>query len=279
MLKLLKVAVFLLAVGIPAAAQAEDKPAVGAEAPEVPAAEPPKPWTQADVDKAIMVVDDRQRNSGDYKTLSYIERKERNKNDVVFEAVVYRRDADQKLMILMLQPKAERGKGYLRIDKNLWMYDPGTGKWDRRTERERIGGTDSRRADFDQSRLHEEYVASYMGLEKLGKFDVHKVNLEARKGVDVAYPKLLLWISAASGNVMKRQEFAASAKLMRTSYTPKWVKKFSPSKGSEIWSPKEIRIFDEVEKGNSTAILLKEQDLRSLQANLFTKAWLESQSR
>ena len=46
-------------------------------------------------------------------------------------------------MILFTKPKASQGKGYLRLDKNLWFYDPSVGKWERRTERERIGGTDS----------------------------------------------------------------------------------------------------------------------------------------
>ncbi len=249
------------------------------EAEDKPVGEGTKPLSPEEALKAIKAVDDRQRNSGDYKTLVYIERKEKSKNDVVFEAVVYRRDADDKLMILFLQPKAERGKGYLRIDKNLWMYDPTVGKWERRTEREKIGGTDSRRADFDESRLAEEYTINYNGVEKLGKFEVHKLTLDVKKGIDVAYPRIALWLSAGSGNVLKRQEFAASGKLMRTTYTPKWAKKYSESKKADVWTPKEIRIFDEVEKGNSTIILLKDQDLRSLQANLFTKAWLESQSR
>jgi hypothetical protein len=116
-------------------------------------------------------------------------------------------------------------------------------------------------------------------VEKLGKFHVHALTLDAKKGVDVAYPKLNLKVSAESGNVLKKQEYAASGKLMRTTYTPKWAKKYSESKKADVWSPKEIRIFDEIEKGNNTIILLKEQDLRPLQANLFTKAWLESQSR
>jgi outer membrane lipoprotein-sorting protein len=249
------------------------------EAEEAPAAEAVAPLTAAQIKQMLTVIDDRQRNSGDYKTLVYIERKERNKNDVVLEAVVYRRDADDKLMILFLQPKAERGKGYLRIDKNLWSYDPSVGKWERRTEREKIGGTDSRRADFDESRLADEYDATYGGVEKLGKFQAHKLTLIAKKGVDVAYNKQVIWVSAASGNILKRQEYAASGKLMRTSFTPKWAKKFSESKKAEVWTPKEIRIFDEVEKGNSTIILMKDMDLRPLQANLFTKAWLESQSR
>jgi len=90
--------------------------------------------------KLLATIDDRQTNGGDYKTLAYIEQKQHGKDDLLYEAVVYRRDADDKLMILFLKPKAEAGKGYLRLDKNLFMYDPSVGKWERRTERERIGG-------------------------------------------------------------------------------------------------------------------------------------------
>ena len=55
-----------------------------------------------------------------------------------------------------------------------------------------------------------------------------------------------------------------SGRLMRTLYYPKWQKLFSESKGSDVWYPQEIRIYDEVEKANSTVILIKSVDLRSL---------------
>jgi outer membrane lipoprotein-sorting protein len=276
----------LLLSSVPALAQTP-QPAQSPPPPAAASAEAePAPLTPAEALKLVAELDDRQRNSGDYRTNVYIERKERNKNDVVFDATVFRRDADDKLMILFQAPKSEKGKGYLRVDKNLWMYDPTTGKWERRTEREKIGGTDSRRADFDESRLAEEYTIKYEKADKLGTKWTHKLTLTLKKGVDAAYAQLVLWLSTESGNTLKKQEYAESGKLMRTTYTPKWVKKFSPSKAErygkdkgDVWTPKEIRIFDEVEKGNSTTILLKEQDLNSLPANLFTKAWLESQSR
>ena len=44
-------------------------------------------------------------------------------------------------------------------------------------------------------------------------------------------------------------------------------------------NPHCLILFDEVEKGTSTTIVLRELDLRSLPANIFTKAWLESKSR
>ena len=111
-------------------------------------AAPTTPLSEPQMVEILKTIDDRQRNSGDYTALAYIEQKERDKDDLLYEAVIYRRDDDDKLMILFTRPKAEAGKGYLRLDKNLFFYDPSVGKWERRTERERIGGTDSNRADF-----------------------------------------------------------------------------------------------------------------------------------
>jgi outer membrane lipoprotein-sorting protein len=229
--------------------------------------------------KLLLEIDDRQRNGGDYKSLIYLEQKEKDKADVVREVLVYRRDADDKLMLLFSKPKSEEGKGILRLDKNLWTYDPGTGKWDRTTERERIGGTNTRRSDFDESRLAEEFEPSFGGEEKLGKFDTLVLDLKVKDGIDVAYPVLKLWIDKTTHNILKRQEYALSGKLARTSYYPKWQKLFSESKNAELWFPGEIRIFDEIEKSNSTLVLFKAVDLHSLDQNLFTKAWLESKSR
>ena len=133
-------------------------------------------------------------------------------------------------MFLFTKPKAEAGKGYLRIEKNLWLYDPATGRWERRTERERIGGTNTRRGDLDESRLVAEYDAKWEGDEKLGVYAVHKLLLTAKPGVDVAFPVVRLWVDQATLNILKRQELALSGRLMRTVYQPRWRKIFSPSK-------------------------------------------------
>ncbi|MEW6433501.1 MAG: outer membrane lipoprotein-sorting protein [Myxococcota bacterium] len=224
-------------------------------------------------------LDDRQRSSGDYKALCYVEQKEKEKADVVRELLIFRRDADDKLMLLFTKPKSEEGKGYLRLDKNLWSYDPNSGKWDRATERERIGGTNSRRSDFDESRMVEEYDPKFDGEEKLGKYETVRIELNAKKGVDVAYPVVKLWVDKANHNILKRQEFALSGRLMRTAYYPKWQKLYSESKKGDVWFPGEIRIFDEVEKSNSTLVIFRSVDLSALDQNMFTKAWLESKSR
>lgn len=235
--------------------------------------------TPAELEQVIRTIDERQRNAGDWKALAYMEDKEKGKTDVVYELLVYRRDADDKQMFLFTKPRSEAGKGYLRLDKNLWFYDPSVGRWERRTERERIGGTNTRRGDLDESRLAEEYDAAWEADEKLGVYEVHRILLTAKPGVDVAFPRMRIWVDKANLNILKQQDFALSGKLMRTSYYPRWKKVYSESKKGDVWYPEEMRLFDEIEKSNSTLILIKEIDLRPLPENIFTKAWLESKSR
>jgi hypothetical protein len=234
---------------------------------------------QAAMTEILHGIDVRVRSSGDYKALVYIEQRERDNPDVAREAIVYRRDADAKLMILLTKPKSDAGQGYLRVDKNLWFYDPGVGRWERRTDRERIAGTDSRRQDFDQSDLAHEYDPEYLGEEKLGAFKVWHLKLKGKPGKDLAYPLVEFWVDEETGNDLKRQDFALSGRLMRTSYSPKWEKLYSESKKADLWYRKEIRIYDEVDKANSTLVVIQSVDLHPLEENIFTKAWLESKSR
>lgn len=238
-----------------------------------------KTLSQSEVDELIKLIDDRQRNSGDYKSLCFVKETQTNKEPRLFQAMVYRRDEDDKFMILFTKPKEEAGKAYLKIDKNLWSFEPGTGKWERRTEREKLAGTNSRRSDFDESRLTEEYTGKFEGTDKLGTYDVYKLKLTVKEGIDVAYPILVFWVDQKDKNILKREEYALSGKLMRTSYYPKWDQKYSESKKGNVWIPQEIRIFDELEKGNSTIVAIRETDLNKLEQNMFTKAWIESKSK
>ena len=127
--------------------------------------------------------------------------------------------------------------------------------------------------------MAEEYAPTYVADEKLGRFGVHHIKLTAKKNADVAYPIVEAWLDKKTGNLLKIQQFALSGKLMRTTYYPKWKRKYSESKGEPVYYPKEIRIFDEVQKGNRTTVVIKNIDFNPLDKNMFTKAWLESKTR
>lgn len=246
--------------------------------------------TDEEAKKVVNVVDEKQRNSGDYASTVVIEEWEKKKGaeastkepyelKKAFEARIYRRDEDDQLIILFSKPKAEAGKGYLRKEKTLLLYEPSLGKWERQTERASIGGTGSRREDFDESRLTEEYTSKWIADEKLGKFDVHRIKLTAKPGLDVGSPGLELWIDKATLNILKREEFALSGKLLRRALYPAWEKRFSRSKGSDVYVPKEIYAYDLLDNEKLTKVKLQDVNLDSLVKNMFTKAWIETQSR
>lgn len=243
-----------------------------------------EPLDQASMLKLLRELDERQRNTGDYKAVALIDQKRQGKEELVYQAAIYRRDAKDKMVILFLKPKSEAGKGYLRINKNLLMYDPSVGKWERRTERESIGGTTSRRRDFDASSFADEYTPTYVKQEALGRFQVHHMRLKVKAGKDVAYPVVDIWVDTKTQNLLKIQEFALSGKLMRTSYYPKWSRHELPKDRQKpgkthVYVPQQIRIFDEVEKGNQTTIVTMSVELQTLPDTIFSKGWLESKSR
>ena len=227
----------------------------------------------------VALIDSRQNNVGDYNSTAFLDQKQKHGGSKAVEAEIYRRDKDETLMIVFTKPKTEAGKGYLRVDKNLFSYDPTLGKWDRQTDRVAIAGTDSRRADFDASRLAKEYTAEYVKDEVLGKIPTYQLKLTAKSGLDVVAPILLLWVDKESKNLLKRQEKAQSGKLLRTIYFPAWDQVYSKQKEADLYVIKEMRVFDEVEKGNSTTVLIKNVRLKPLEKNIFTKAWLESRSK
>jgi hypothetical protein len=234
--------------------------------------------TPDEVRKVVAEVDERQRAVGDFKAHAFITQKQKGREDIAWESVFYRRGADNKFMFLVLGPRTEAGQGYLRIDNNLWLYSPRTGKWERVTERDRILGTEGRRQDFDESTLSEDYDAQFVANDKVGKFATWRIKLTAKAGKDLAWPTLELQVDQASRNVLKRQEFSLSGKLMRTTLFPKWLKMQTPG-GKDVWYAEQIYLFDEVEKGNQSVIKLAAVDLSDLPKNMFTKAWLESKSR
>ena len=88
-----------------------------------------------------------------------------------------------------------------------------------------------------------------------------------------------LWLDKETNNILKQQDSSASGKVLRTLYYPKWETLARPNGNGSVSFPREIRIYDELSKGNQTIIVIQKVELKDLPDNLFTKAWLESKSR
>ena len=95
---------------------------------------------------------------------------------------------------------------------------------------------------------------TYEGEEKLGKFDVHKLTLKAKPGVDVAYPV----VQAVGGQGDRQHPQAPGVRALRPADAHRATTRSGRSSSAsrrrrDVWFPQEIRFYDEVEKANSTA--------------------------
>jgi hypothetical protein len=198
---------------------------------------------------------------------------------VLYALDVYRKSTDAQWVLLFSQPSTEKGKGYMRLQDHILLYDPLIGKWERRTHREHMAGTHSVRSDFDETHWQEEYTPSVVGEEQLGVYHTVKLMLKPKEGADVAYPLSYVWIDTHTFHVLKRQDMGSSGALMRTLYYPQWGEVWSGAKKSMVHYPKEIRIFDALEPHRQTSVVIDSFVVAPVAATVFTKPWMESQSR
>ena len=128
---------------------------------------------------------------------------------------MFRRDDDDQFVILILQPEAQKGQGYLQVDENVWFYDPESRKFEKSTLRENIQDSDTQNSDLDRSSLSEDYDVVDYSEGKLGSFDVWELDLQANN-TDVSYDKLKLWVRKDREIVLKEENYTDNGRLMRT---------------------------------------------------------------
>lgn len=225
-------------------------------------------------------VDDAQTRGGSFKMTFFMVNQQGDAPAIAREGSVFGMldSTDDRLVILFSKPKTEQGTGYLRIEENLWSYDASVGRWERRTERDRIAGTDSRREDFEAPELAKKYVATYEGESQLGTFKTYTLLLKVKPGVDVAFPMKRIWVAQDSCNLLKELDYSLSGKLVRSAVYPKWQKAYSEAKKGDVSYASEMR-FDDAETHGKTFVTVRSMALQKVEMNVFTKAWFEGQSR
>jgi outer membrane lipoprotein-sorting protein len=195
------------------------------------------------------------------------------------DAVVFRRDSEDKYLILILAPDTDRGKGYLKIGDNLWFYDPIPRKYVFTSSKDRFRNSNARNSDFTRSTFASDYDVSNASQEKLGVFDCTVLQLKANNN-EVTFPFVKLWISADS-LVRKTEDYSLSGQLLRTLLIPTY-------QGiGDRFVPRTIVIIDNLKGktidgkfvGDRTQITISKPSLAKLPDNLFTKAYLEKVSR
>jgi len=69
----------------------------------------------------------------DYSAVFTIVTQKPEEKDAVIQVKLFRRDDHDQLVWIMLKPEAQKGQGFLKVDENIWMYDPESGKFSHST--------------------------------------------------------------------------------------------------------------------------------------------------
>lgn len=192
-------------------------------------------------------------------------------NSVVV-ARVFRRDREEKMTILITDPPALRGQGYIQIGDSLWFYDPESREFAFSSFKESFQDSDAQNSDFTRSSLRGDYRVVEYEEGRLGRFDVWVVTLDA---VDNRVPiaRRKLWIRKDNFLILKAQDYSVSRRLLRTLLFPAY------QSVSGRLLPSRFVIEDNLRTGEKTQITMEEVSLAPIPDSVFRREYLERVSR
>lgn len=193
---------------------------------------------------------------------------------------LFRRDRENKYVILLLQPISDRGKGYLKVGNNLWLYETiPTRRFIVTSAKDRFQNSNARNSDFTRSTLAQDYRIVSASQEKLGPFETTVYSLEALHN-EISFPKTKIWVTK-DNLVRKTEDYSLSGKLLRTTAIPS----YQEFKGRFI--PKKVTIIDAllgktlngVFKNETTVYSFNKPSIDPLPSIIFTQSYLEKNSQ
>ena len=197
----------------------------------------------------------------------------------ITRAAVFRRDREDKFVILILEPAVDKGKGYLKIGDTLWIYDPVSRRFNVTSAKNRFQNSNARNSDFTSSTLARDYRIIGQSTERLGVYDTRVYELESLHDA-VTFPFMKIWVDE-NKLVRKFEDYSLSRQLLRTVAIPSY------QRVGERFVPVHIvmvdalqgRTVDGVFRNERTIIQVAKPTLGQLPDLMFTQAYLERASR
>lgn len=172
-----------------------------------------------------------------------------------------------------LSPPRDKGTKMLKLDKDLWIFDPNT---DRTIQisgnmlKQSVMGSDLSYEDFmEESSLFGDYSAKVLDSINHQGRDCWVLELTAVRD-DVSYPKRRAYIDKERYVSLYEEWFAKSGKLLKT------VRASEVKRVSGRWYPTKFVFKDELRQGSGTEYHIDSIELDiSIPTHIFSKAMLK----
>ena len=194
-------------------------------------------------------------------------------------AGIFRRDAREQYVIIIMEPSISRGQGYLKEGNTLWFYDPESRRFNTTSSTSRFQNTNARNSDFTRSTLAQDYRIVSGVNEQLGRFNCRVLTLEAVT-TEVSYPIMKIWVS--EDNLLRKSEdYSLSGQLLRTTVVADYYNiggRFVPR---QIMYVDMLRgaVINGIFTNERTQITINRPSFNRIADSVFSQAFLESVSR
>lgn len=205
----------------------------------------------------------------DYSALYTIVSEKPGESPSTTQLKIFRRDEKDQFVFLIQKPEKQKGQGYLKIEDNVFFYDPESGNFSHSTIKENIQNSEAKNSDLARYTFAEDYEITSTKETKLGAFEAWILDLKAKNN-EVSYQRVVLTIRKDRAVPLKEEDYSVSGKLMRTVlFLPTYV-----TAGTKL-VPAKMKIVDELNKGEQSLITISEVVVGALPDSTFTKAFLE----
>ena len=194
-------------------------------------------------------------------------------------SAVFRRDSEEKYVIILTEPQNKKGQGYLKQGPTLWFYDPTSRRFNSTSSQERFQNSNARNSDFTESTLALDYDVLSGERVELGRFDCWLLELQANNE-EVTYPYMRIWVDD-DNLIRKSEDYSLSRELMRTTAIPS----YQMLDGKAV--PQALLIVDALAGARvdgrfvneRTQISISKVSFEALPDSTFSKSFLENVSR
>ncbi|NCN05679.1 MAG: outer membrane lipoprotein-sorting protein [Spirochaetales bacterium] len=187
------------------------------------------------------------------------------------KAAVFRRDREDKFLILLMEPTVDRGKGYLKIGDSLLLYDPSSRRFTTTSARDRFQNSNARTSDFFRTSLADDYSIESETTEQLGAYRTRVLTLVATN-TQVSFPRMKIWVDE-NLLIRKTEDYSLSGQLLRTTAIPRY-QQFGSS-----YVPTQLVILDVLAGNERTALSVARASVSPVPDLVFTQGYLERTSR
>lgn len=191
------------------------------------------------------------------------------KDDRTSRIQVYTSGND-KVLVKYLAPAQDKGRAYLRLGDDSWLYMPEVHKSLRVSGKQSMQGSDLSIDDVMRIKVAEDYAATAVSADSFDGSDCFLLDLTAKRPT-VTYNKLKYWIRKADFLPAKFECYTSSGIMLKTMVYGR-VREI----GGRL-RPTRMEVTSELKKGYKTVMEMVNADFdRENPESIFSKTYLEN---